>query len=134
MAKIKEDDRFYIYFYVMFSDKVKTNEQLINMMMNKLSYDCRVEEWGYIQNPENTISKLTDNWEREMAQARYLRDDLARCKKERDKSKELALEVMKLFACDLLDGDMPTDADLNNLQRKFAEVGLEDEFDLIFAC
>jgi hypothetical protein len=63
-----------------------------------------------------------------------LRVDLARCKKERDKSKELALEVMKLFACDLLDGDMPTDADLNNLQRKFAEVGLEDEFDLIFAC
>ena len=44
---MKENKRFAVHFYIVFSDLIKDREQIITMMMEKLSHDKRVEEWGY---------------------------------------------------------------------------------------
>jgi len=41
------ENRIGAHFYIVFSELVKDREQAMEMMIDKLSYDNRVDEWGY---------------------------------------------------------------------------------------
>jgi len=57
-----ENQRRGVHFYVIFSETVKSAEYIVDMMMEKLSFDKRVEEWGYL-NPEEVFDTIAEEGE-----------------------------------------------------------------------
>ena len=81
MDELKDGEQIHTYIHIVFSDKVKTREQLIEMMMDKLSFDCRVEDWSYVTNLAAINAKLKVYWQ-------DAKDDLAKAQAEVERLRE----------------------------------------------